>query len=303
MSTLVVSVPNSRLRAILSDVPDGVEVVEWDLQTAPPRDSIDMVVLPSPAPVAFLAATGRVQTRLVQSMSIGYDSFVGNVPSGTIMANAATVHETATAELTMALLLAVSRGIPAMVRNQDRHHWNSFATRGLADATVLLVGYGGVGKAIAQRLDPFEVNLVRVATAPRDDARGHIHGRDELPELLPTADVVIVIVPLTPETTGRVDDAFLSALPDGAVVINVARGKVADTDALARHAYRLQIVLDVTDPEPLPEGHPLWDSAALISPHMGGMSAALPPRMHQLLQRQIQHLLNNEEPENVVLRG
>ena len=303
MAQLVVSVPDSYTRKALGEVPDGVELVEWDFSGPAPRDVIDLVICPPFASPAIMEAVAPVRTRLVQVPSIGYDSIVGKVPPGTVVANGATVHETATAELTLALLLAVARDVPRMVRQQDRSEWEKFQLKGLADRNVLMVGYGGVGKAIAARLEPFEVTLTRVATTARDDERGHIHAVAELPELLPHADVVIVIVPLTPETDGMVDDAFLAAMPDGAILVNVARGRVADTDALARHGDRLRIAVDVTEPEPLPEDHPLWQKAALIAPHVGGLTSALAPRLHRLLQRQIAHLLAGEEPENIVLRG
>ncbi|HVL61911.1 MAG TPA: NAD(P)-dependent oxidoreductase, partial [Microbacterium sp.] len=170
----------------------------------------------------------------------------------------------------------------------------------------LLLGYGGVGRAIEARLAPFEVELVRVASRARDDAEGHIHGIDELPELLPTADIVIVGVPLTDATTGLVDGAFLSAIPDGALVVNIARGGVADTKAVLQHATRgrLRYATDVTDPEPLPTGHPLFDLPnVLVSPHVGGASTAMMPRMARLLRDQIERMSRGEQPRNVVLRS
>ncbi len=291
------------MRETLGTVPDGVEVIDWDFTAPPPRDSIDMVIFPPFTPPELMDAAKGVESRLFQVPSVGYDSIVGHVPPGRIVANGSTVHETATAELTLALLLAVAREVPRMVRAQDLSTWRPFTTKGLADSHVLLIGYGGVGRAVAERLDPFEITLHRVATRERDDERGHIYPASKLPELLPQADIVIVTVPLTEDTIGRVDDAFLSAMPDGAILVNVARGKVADTDALVRHADRLRIALDVTDPEPLPADHPLWQKATLIAPHVGGATDALAPRLHQLLQRQIAHLLAGEEPENIVLRG
>ena len=146
---------------------------------------------------------------------------------------------------------------------------------------------------------------MRVASKPRSDDRGHVFGVEDLPELLPDVDIVIVVTPLAPSTAGLVGEDVLSALPDGALVVNVARGQVADTDALVRHATegRIRLALDVTDPEPLPADHPLWSlDNVLISPHVGGASAAMLPRMAALVRRQIDHLLADEEPENIVLR-
>jgi phosphoglycerate dehydrogenase-like enzyme len=169
----------------------------------------------------------------------------------------------------------------------------------------LLIGYGGVGRAIESRLAPFEVQLTRVAGRRRQDEAGVVHGIGELDELLPEAEVVIVCVPLNDSTTGFVDEGFLSAMPDGALLVNVARGKVADTAALTRHALqgRLRFALDVTDPEPLPDDHPLLNLPnVLITPHIGGASSSMETRMARLLHTQIQRLREGQEPANVVLR-
>ncbi|MFC6356499.1 2-hydroxyacid dehydrogenase [Luethyella okanaganae] len=304
-SMLVVSVPGDTMRHAVGDVPTGVELIVWNLSDAAPRDRIDIVVPPymgGPSPLARLAG---VETRLVQSQSIGYDGVADHLPAGHVFANAATVHETSTAELALALILAAQRGIPDFVRAAERGQWAPARHASLADRTVLLVGYGGVGAAIAARLRPFEVDIVRVASRARDDETGHVHGADELPALLPKADIVVVGVPLTDATRHLVDDAFLTAMRDGALLVNIARGPVADTEALVAHATsgRLRLALDVTDPEPLPHGHPLFSLPnVLVSPHVGGASTAMMPRMGRLLRRQIDHLLAGEEPENVVLR-
>ena len=253
-----------------------------------------------------LGVLDGVPVRLVQSQSIGYDDVLTTLPPGHVYANAASVHETSTAELALALLLAAQRGIPDFVRAASEGRWAPARHASLADRRVLLLGYGGVGRAIEARLAPFEVDLVRVATHARDDDAGRIHGIDELDELLPTAEIVIVAVPLTPDTTGLVDDRFLSALPDGALVVNIARGRVADTMAVLEHATRgrLRYATDVTDPEPLPTGHPLFDLPnVLVSPHVGGASTAMMPRMARLLRDQIERMSRGEQPRNIVLRS
>ncbi len=131
-----------------------------------------------------------------------------------------------------------------------------------------------------------------------------MHGIDELPALLPTAEIVIVSLPGADATRRLVDDAVLAALPDGALVVNVGRGPVVDTDALVDHVSRgrIRAALDVTDPEPLPEGHPLWSlPGVLIAPHVGGASSAMRPRIARLVKRQIERLLAGEEPLNIVI--
>ena len=306
-SPLIVSLPADLREEVLSQgpLPEGVEFVEWDLRTEPPVEHIDLVVpvyLGSNKPLANVAA---VTPKLVQVQSIGYDGLADLLPAGITLANAATVHEASTAELTVGLILASQRGIPDFVRAERTGEWLQSQRPSLADRRVLLIGYGGVGAAIEERLLPFEVEVTRVASSAREDERGPIHGIDELPGLLPHAEIVIVVVPLTDGTRGLIGDDFLAALPDDALVVNVARGPVADTDALVEHATsgRIRLALDVTDPEPLPANHPLWSLPnVLVSPHIGGATSAMLPRMARLLRRQIEHLLADEEPENIVLR-
>jgi phosphoglycerate dehydrogenase-like enzyme len=271
----------------------------------PPVSVIDLVVSPYLGPITWTTQLAGVTTRLVQSPSIGYDGMTEALPAGIVYANAASVHETSTAELTLALILASQRGIPDFVRAAERGHWAPAWHQSLADRQVLLVGYGGVGKAIAERLRPFEVTLTRVAHTARSDEDGEIFAVSSLPDLLPTADVVIVVVPLSESTTHLVDDDFLSRMRDNSLLVNVSRGRVADTEALLKHASsgRLRLALDVTDPEPLPEGHPLFAlENVLISPHVGGASSAGSPRLVRLITEQIERLRRGDEPLNVVLR-
>lgn len=303
---LLVSLPGHALRQALGEVPDGVDIIEWDMTGPAPAAEIDIVVQPYMGATNRLVQLDGMTTRLVQSQSIGYDGVEAVLPAGQVFANAASVHETSTAELTLALILASQRGIPDFVRAASEGRWAPARHESLADRTVLLLGYGGVGQAIESRLLAFETNVVRVARTARTDKRGAIHGFDELPALLPQADIVVIGVPLSASTRHLVDDAFLSLMPDGALLVNIARGPVADTDALLAHATsgRLRLALDVTDPEPLPAGHPLFALPnVLISPHVGGASTAMMPRMARLLRRQIDLMLAGEPPVNVVMRS
>jgi len=229
-----------------------------------------------------------------------------HVPDGVRLCNAAGVHDASTSELTLSLILASLRGIPEFVVAQRASTW--LPTRlwpALADKRVLVVGYGHVGKAIASRLLPFEVEVTAVASRPRpgDDLVETVHGIDELPDLLPHHDVVVLIVPLTEATSGLADADFLAAMPDGALLVNVARGKVVDTDALLAETStgRLRAALDVTDPEPLPTDHGLWRSpGVLISPHIGGASTAFRPRAVQLVRAQLKAYAAGSPLANVV---
>ncbi|MGB4779928.1 2-hydroxyacid dehydrogenase [Microbacterium sp.] len=325
--TLVVSVPRPELARDLEPLPDGVEVIVWPMvrsasspvssetdasadagespEPPAPRDRIDLVVPPYLTASAALPLLAHVKTRLVQSQSIGYEGVEHELPPGVVYANAATVHETSTAELAVALTLAAQRHVDGFALDTRAGVWHPRFSRSLADRRVLLLGYGGVGKAVAARLAPFEVELVAVASHARDENGIRIHGVDELPELLPTAEVVVLTLPGGDATRHIIGEEELAALPDGALVVNVGRGPLIDTDALVRHVRqgRIRAALDVTDPEPLPEGHPLWGlPGVLVSPHVGGASSAMHPRIAALIRRQIRHLLAGEEPENVVVR-
>ncbi len=311
--TLVVSVPSADLARALEPMPvpmpEGVEVIVWPMDAAPPRDHIDLIVPPYMSPGLGIPLLADVSSRLVQSQSIGYEGMAEMLPAGIVFANAATVHETSTAEFAVGLALAAQRRIDEFAVDTREGHWAPTSAPvfapSLADRRVLLLGYGGVGKAVAARLAPFEVELVPVASRARVEDGVAVHGIDELPELLPSAEIVILTLPGGDATRHIIGEAELAALPDGALVVNVGRGPLIDTDALARHAQagRIRAALDVTDPEPLPAGHPLWSApGVLIAPHVGGASSAMGPRMVALIRRQIDHLLAGEEPENVVVR-
>lgn len=302
---VVVSFPDPLLRDAVGEIP-GVESVIWDPGSGPATDErIDIVVAP------YLGAAGALGTvaalpacRLVQLQSAGYDGVLEVVPETIAIANAAGVYDAPTAELTLGLTIASLRGIPDAVRSGDEARWVPLGQRtSLADRRVLIVGYGSVGRAIARRFSAFDVSLTAVASKARagDDHVETVHGIDELPRLLPEHDVVVVIVPLNDSTHHLVDEDFLAAMPDGALLVNVARGPVADTDALVRHAGRLGIALDVTDPEPLPDGHPLWRAPrVLITPHAGGNTTALLPRMAELLREQLTTVAAGDVPLHLV---
>lgn len=303
---LVVSIPSERLARDLAPLPDGVEVVVWPMDGPAPRERFDLVVPPYLSMTAVLARLEGVEVGLVQSQSIGYDGVMEHLPAGLRFANAASVHETSTAELAIGLAIAAQRRLDRFAVDTAAGRWAPVFADSLADRRVLLLGYGGVGKAVAARLAPFEVDLTVVASRARDEDGMPVHGVSELPALLPSAEIVILTLPGGEETRGIVDDAFLSALPDGALVINVGRGSLVDTDALVDHIRRgrLRAALDVTDPEPLPDGHPLWGlPGVLIAPHVGGGSSAMHPRIARLVRTQIERLAAGQDPLNVVLDG
>ncbi|MDQ1123670.1 2-hydroxyacid dehydrogenase [Microbacterium trichothecenolyticum] len=304
--TLTVSVPTEQLRHDLQPLPEGVEVVVWDVKSAAPRRRFDMVVLPYMSMSRVLKSLSTVEAGLLQSQSIGYDNVEGRLPAGIVFANASSVHETATAELAVALVLAAQRRLPDFVRAQERGEWAAGGSAGLADRRVSLLGFGGVGRAIAARLKPFDVELRAVASHGRLQDDVEVFPLGVLHDVLAETDILVASLPGGDATRHLIDDAALSALPDGALVVNVGRGPLIDTDALVDHVRRgrIRAALDVTDPEPLPPGHPLWGlEGVLIAPHVGGATDAMRPRIARLVRRQIERLRVGEEPLNVVIGG
>ena len=235
---------------------------------------------------------------VVQTMTAGVDHIRPFVPPGVLLCNGRGIHDASTAEMALALALASLRGMPGFVRAQDRQQWTHQQRPALADKRVLIVGYGQIGAAVEARLRPFEVAAVdRVSRT----ARQGVHAVTDLPELLPLADVVILVVPATAETRGMVDRQFLRRMKDGALLVNVARGSVVVSDDLLAELRtgRISAAVDVTDPEPLPVHHPLWSAPnLLVSPHVGGASTAMWPRAYRLVREQLQRYAKGESLVN-----
>jgi phosphoglycerate dehydrogenase-like enzyme len=311
--TALVTLPDQDLLDGLGAPPDGLELRLWDV-AAPPSEALGddaarvaAVVLPYSSPASALRSLDQLPAlRLVQSLSAGYDNLVGKLPEGVPFANGGGIHDASTSELAVGLVLASLRGLDDALRDQEQARWRPRQHVGLADRRVLVLGTGGIGRAIAARLRPFEVDLVRVASSARTDEEGVVHGADELPALLPEVDVVVVALPLSGSTRGLVDAAFLAAMPGQSLLVNVGRGAVVDTDALVAELRRgrLRAALDVVDPEPLPADHPLWGApGVIITPHVGGGTAAMRPRALALLRTQLQRLATGAEPVNLVDLG
>ncbi|GAB3532252.1 2-hydroxyacid dehydrogenase [Arthrobacter tecti] len=309
-SIRTVTVPDDELLETLQPAPDGIRLVRWDFRSPPAGAElaeIDAVVLPYMSKEDLSEQLRTVPNlALVQTQTTGYEGVPEMAGEGVAVASAAGVHAAATAEMAVGLAIASLRGIDVAVKNQLAGTWKPGRFPGLADRKVLLLGVGGIGEEIAKRLDAFEVELTRVGSTARTDGRGHVHGSDELIDLAASHDVLIVITPLSDSTRGLVGRELLAALPDGALVINVARGAVVDSDALTAEVVsgRLYAALDVFDPEPIPEGHPLWGAGnAIITPHNGGNTGAFWPRVVRLLRRQLEALAAGDEPANLVVRG
>lgn len=277
-------------------------VIPWDLMPDPaPAGAMGYSGLPGDdllanaqfyvppymgGPEGFALMDAMVNLEVCQLPTAGFDHALEFLPEGVVLCNAGGVHDASTAELAVGLILARMRRIDDMARAMVTGAWIHDRFDALADKRVLIIGAGGVGRAIAARLEPFEVDTTLVARTARDDVRSLA----ELHTLLPQADVVVLAVPLDDATRGWVDARFLASMSDGALLVNVSRGAVVVTEDLLAEvsAGRLQAALDVTDPEPLPRDHPLWRTpGVLISPHVGGNTTAFAPRMRRLIAAQV----------------
>lgn len=240
--------------------------------------------------------------RVVQLPYAGYDDALEFARPGLTICNAQGVHDASTAELAVGLTIASLRGFPTFLRNQFRGEWVRERRKSLTDSRVGIVGFGSIGQMIKQNLSGFAVETVAFT-------RSGSAGSKRLSELdseLPNLDVVILSMPLNSESRGLFDAKRLALMKDGALLVNIARGPIIDTDALVAelNTGRILAALDVTDPEPLPKGHPLWNAkGVLISPHVGGQSTAFEPRFRRLLEEQLQRLKVGEPLENIVFKS
>jgi phosphoglycerate dehydrogenase-like enzyme len=286
----------------LGDPPSGLryEIVR-SLDSVPASaGEVEFFALPYPSgpKLANLLPT-LTSLRVVQALSAGVDSIRGFIPESVVLCNGRGIHDPATAELAVTLTLASLRGIPRFLEQQRRSEWDDGRELLPVARRVAIVGYGTIGRAIEARLAPFGFEIVRVARRAREG----VYGFAELASLLPTVDVVILAVPLTSETTGLVDANFLASLKDGALVVNVARGRVVVTpDILAAvKSGRLRYATDVTDPEPLPPGHPLWTAPnVMITPHIGSSTSLLWPRAYKLVGEQLRRFADGAPLANVI---
>ena len=305
-------VPASWVAAGLTGLPDtDVEIVALGRDMGQTGDVGDVAIpesvadvefyvpsfFPSPAGSAVLSRMPRL--KVVQTLTAGVDWLRPHLPPGVALCNARGAHDASTAEWVVAAMLGALRSFPEFTREQVAARWAYQGTDQLATKSVLIVGYGAIGAAVERRLAGFEVSVVRVARR----ARPGVAGLDDLPGLLPAADVVVLLVPATPETIGMVDGAFLAAMKDGALLVNAARGIVVDTAALVTEVAsgRLRAALDVTAPEPLPPAHPLWTlPGVFITPHVAASTPVSRQRAAQLVREQAEAHTRGEPLRNVI---
>ncbi len=265
------------------------------------RDAQVLVVGPAESPAEVDAALAQVrqlpQLRLLVTLGQGTDQFDGALPPGLALATARGAHGGSTAEWVVAAVLALVRELPALLDQQRDHRWAARATGTLLGARALVLGAGDLGGGVRERLLPFGVEVTVAGRRARDGVVDLQRAR----ELLPRTDVLVVVLPLSAETRHVVDADVLAALPDGAVVVNAGRGPLVDTAALLAElrSGRLRAALDVTDPEPLPADHPLWDAPGLLlTPHVGGSTAGSGDRAWAVAAEQVAALARGERPPN-----
>lgn len=297
-----VLVPRPDAAEQMGGVPAGVQLLVWPGSGPLPAGSEQVEFYVPP----FLAAGEPIEAmsalpalRVVQLLTAGAEALLGSLPPGVTLCRAAGVHDPSTAEWVVAVTLAALRDLPRFTLAQHEGRWDYAATDVLAGKTVLILGAGSIGAAVERRLAGFEVTVLRAARRGRDG----VTTIEDVPDLLPEIDVVVVLVPLTPATRGLIDAAFLARMRDGALLVNGARGPVVDTDALLAElqAGRLKAALDVTDPEPLPAGHPLWSAPGLLlTPHVAGSTPLTVPRAFALVRRQLERYVAGEPLEHQV---
>jgi phosphoglycerate dehydrogenase-like enzyme len=299
----VAAVQSQELADAVGDL-EGVELLVWPAGGSLPAraDEIELLVPDYIRARTTMRQVGELpRLRAVQLQTAGYDAVLDLVPPGIDLLSARGVHDDATAELALGLTIASLRGIDVAVR--EHGHWRQDTERrSLADSSVAIFGYGSIGRAVAVRMLACGAAVTGVATSARDDdLLGRVVARGDVD--WSAQDVVVVVLPLSEATRGIVDAAFLARLHDDALVVNVGRGALLDTDAVLAEAGRLAFALDVTDPEPLPDDHPLWSAPrVLVTPHIAGGTTAMLPRMAALLRDQLERLRDDRPLRNLVQR-
>lgn len=240
--------------------------------------------------------------RLLQVLTAGVDWIAGTAPERVTLCSARGAHSVPVSEWVMAAVLAGLKDLGRFRDDQRAGRWAGEPVGELADAGVLILGHGAAGREVEKRLAPFAPRIWRVARREREG----VVTTAALPDILPLADIVIVLLALTPQTERIVDAQFISRMRPQALLVNASRGRLVDTSALleALDARRIRAVLDVTDPEPLPTDHPLWRAPnVLITPHIAAATPGSRERVYDLVRLQLEHFARNEPLLNVVAEG
>lgn len=223
---------------------------------------------------------------------------------GVAVTTASGVHGPNVAEHVVGSMLVFARRLHEGWRRQRRREWRAYRSRELADSTVTVVGLGAIGQATAERLAGFGVETLGIRYSPeRGGPTDEVLGFEELHDALARTEYLALACPLTEETRGLIDTAAFETVPSEAVLINVARGPVVDTDALVA-ALRSNAIrgaaLDVTDPEPLPRDHPLWAfENALITPHSAGHTPRYYDRLADVVATNLERVAESDAYEGL----
>ena len=286
-------------------VPDGITLrspKDFPLDTSD-LSEINFYVPSYMGGAAALSYAARMPNlQVLQMPNAGYDDALAYVRPGLTLCNASGVHDASTAELAVGLALASRRGFPEFIRDQIAGTWDHRRFTSLSDSNIGVIGFGSIGKQVVKNLSGFDVSVTSFSKSGRD---GSVK-IDELDKHLPNLDIVILILPLTDESRHMFNKERLAKMKDGALIINVARGPIIETDALINelNSGRLFAALDVTDPEPLPAGHRLWSAKnLLLVPHVGGNSTAFEPRGRKLVESQLALLAEGKTLNNIVAKG
>lgn len=240
--------------------------------------------------------------KVLQMPNAGYDDAMEYVRDGMTLCNGKSIHDDSTAELAVGLTIASLRGFPDFIRNQDKSDWVHVKNKSINDRKIGIIGFGSIGTTIAKMLSGFAVDIIPFTQSGRDNTIAIT----DLDKHLPILDVVILILPLTKESKHLFDARRLALMKDGALLVNVARGPIVETQALVNelNSGRITAALDVTDPEPLPKDHPLWRAkGVLISPHVGGNTTAFESRARRLIESQLNLLAECKPLNNIIVAG
>jgi phosphoglycerate dehydrogenase-like enzyme len=287
---------------LFKGLPDGMVADVWTGGEPLPAstDEVEVIVPPPRVRPETLAAIARLPSlKLVQLTSAGAERVIPYIPAHVTLCNARGAHDAATAEWTVGAIVAHLRNFPRFGNAQSDGRWDFTLSESVSGKRVLIVGYGSIGGAVERRLAGWEVTIERLARTRRPG----VLGLEDLPEALPKADVVVILVPVTEQTTRMVNAEFLASMKDGALLVNAARGAIVDTNALLKElsAHRIKAALDVTDPEPLPAGHPLWTAPGLLlTPHVGGAITQVTERAYAVVRAQLARYAAGEPLHNVI---
>jgi phosphoglycerate dehydrogenase-like enzyme len=293
-------------------LPDCVELATVPRQPAghPDLARVEVLVPPYRSRRVLEALPGMSGLRLVQALESGVEWLLPHVPAGIPVCNSRGAHDSAVAEWVLGVVLAMQRRLPDHLHAQRERLWHDVVARGewqppfagdLEGSTVLIVGHGSIGVAVERRLQPFGVEILRVAR----HARPGVQPVEALAELIGGADVVVLLVPLSAASEHLIDAAMLAAMKPGALLVNAGRGRLVDQEALTEALYegRLRAALDVTDPEPLPPDDRLWSAPnLLLTPHMAGDTPGRYRRSWQLVGEQVERLRAGQPLVNLVGR-